>query len=203
MAPHRVVPLALLAVLVLLTLGFAVLALTMAPNSADLAVHNGTDETFSAQQFSIQLTDTEANAHGTAQSSVRVIDYTAPNRLVVYRASPKLHLLGSVHGAALVTAINEYAAITGGSTGWVRHGSHFDRTETLAAYAQRLGQKAAAAGTVAETAVVRSGYLVADSLILHIKSATGPNGQTTAGGTAQETLHVLRINGAKAPAINS
>jgi hypothetical protein len=203
MAPHRVIPVALLAVLVLLTLGFAVLALTMAPNSADLAVHNGTDETFSAHQFSIQLTDTEANGQGTAQSSVRVIVYTAPNRLVVYRASPKLHLLGSVHGAALVTAINEYAAITGGSTGWVRHGSHFDRTESLAAYAQRLGQKAAATGTVAETAVVRSGYLVADSLILHIKSASGPNGQTAAGGTAQETLHVLRINGAKAPAINS
>jgi hypothetical protein len=203
MAPHRVIPLVLLAVLGLLTLGFAVLALTMSPNSADLAVHNGTDETFSAQQFSIQLTDTQANSQGTAQSSVRVIEFTAPNRLQVFQASPKLHLLGSVHGRALVTAITEYAAITGGSTGWVRHGSHFDRSESLTAYAQRLGQKSVATGTVAETAVVRSGYLVADVLTLHIKSATGPNGPTAVGGTAQETLHVLRINGAKAPAVNS
>ena len=48
---RRIVPLALLAVLGLLALGFAVLALTMAPNSADLAVHNGTDETFSARSI--------------------------------------------------------------------------------------------------------------------------------------------------------
>ena len=203
MAHHRVIPLLLLAVLGLLTLGFAILALTMSPNSADLAVHNGTDETFSAHQFSIQLTDTQAGTSGKTQSSVRVIDFNAPNHLQVYRASPQLHLLGSVHGGAVVTAINEYAAVTGGSSGWVRHGSHFDRTETLAAYALRLGQKTVANGTVAETAVVRSGYLVADVLVLRIKNATGPNGQTAVGGTAQETLHLLRINGAKAPAVNS
>ena len=203
MAPQRVVPLVLLAVLGLLTLGFAVLALTMAPNSADLAVHNGTDETFSAHQFSIQLTDTQSDAQGATRSEVRVVDFSAPDRLVVYRASPKLHLLGSLHDGAVVTAIGQYAAITGGTSGWTRHGSHFDRTESLQAYVGRLNQKTAATGTVAETAVVRGGYLVADILTLHVNSATGPNGQTAAGGTAQEILHVLRINGAKAPAVTS
>ena len=200
---RRIVPLALLAVLGLLALGFAILALTMAPNSADLAVHNGTDETFSAHQFSIQLTDTQSNGQGATRSEVRVVDFSIPDRLVVYRASPKLHFLGSLHGGAVVTAIDQYAAITGGSSGWIRHGSHFDRTETLRAYVGRLNQRTAATGTVAETAVVRDGYLVADILTLHVNSATGPGGQTAAGGTAQEILHVLRINGAKAPAVTS
>ncbi len=200
---RRIVPIALVAVLGLLALGFAILALTMAPNSADLAVHNGTDETFSAHQFSIQLTDTQSDGRGTTQSEVRVVDFSTPDRLVVYRASPKLHLLGSLHGGAVATAISQYAAITGGTSGWTRHGSHFDRTETLQAYVGRLNQRTAATGTVAETAVVRDGYLVVDILTLHVNSATGPNGQTAAGGTAQEILHVLRINGAKAPAVTS
>src|SRR5580704_2843878 len=127
---RRIVPIALLAVLGLLAVGFAILALTMAPNSADLAVHNGTDETFSAHQFSIQLTDTQSNGQGATRSEVRVVDFSTPDRLVVYRASPKLHFLGSLHGGAVVTAIDQYTAITGGSSGWTRNGSRVGRTET-------------------------------------------------------------------------
>jgi len=39
--------------------------------------------------------------------------------------------------------------------------------------------------------------------LTRVNSATGPGGQTAVGGTAQEVLHVLRINGAKAPAVTS
>ena len=203
MAPHRIVPIVLLSVLGLLTLVFAVVALSQAPNSADLAVHNGTDETFSSNQFTIQLTDIRSSGSGTAQSSVRLIDYNGPNTILVYTLDPTRHLVATVHGGGVVTAISQYAALTGGSTGWVRHGSHFDRSESIQAYAARLNQKTVTTGTVAETAVVRDGYLVADDLVLHINSAQLSNGQTAQGGTAQEILHVLRINGAKAPAVSS
>ena len=203
MAPHRIVPILLLSVLGLLTVIFAVVALSQAPNSADLAVHNGTDETFSSQQFTIELTDIRSSGAGTTQSNVRLIDYTGPNTILVYSLAPSRHLVATVHGGGVVTAINQYAALTGGSTGWVRHGSHFDRSESIQAYAIRLKQKTVTTGTVAETAVVRDGYLVADNLVLHINSARLSSGQIAEGGTAQEILHVVRINGAKAPAVSS
>jgi hypothetical protein len=204
-ARRRSVPLALLAVLTLLTVGAAVLALTMAPNSADLAVHNATAETFSGPQFSLQLIDTVAAASGTSQT-VRVVDYRAPDRMVVYRATPTLHLAASLHGREITTAINQYLAVTGGSTNWVRHGSLFSRTESLRAF--EAGQQAAgqpeatgASGTVAQTAIVRGGYLVAVTLRLKVEGLTEANGQKVAGGTALETVRLLRINGAAPPAI--
>jgi hypothetical protein len=188
-------------VLTLLTIGFAVLALTMAPNSADLAVHNGTAETFSAHQFSLQLADTTSSARGAAQSSVRLVDYAAPDHMGVYRAGPRSQLLGSLNPRAITTALEQYLAITAGPTNWIRHGSNFHRTESLQDYAAVQNEKTAASGTVAETAIVRGGYLIAVVLTLRVKSQTDEAGQTVAGGTARETLHLLRINGVRTPAV--
>jgi hypothetical protein len=206
MASRRPVPLALMAVLIVLTLGFAVLALTMSPNSANLTVQNGTAETFSASQFSIQLTETitiaggAQNGQGGAQSEVRVIDFTAPDRLVVVRVSPKLRR--SFHGQIVRTTILQYAALTSGGPDWIRQGSHFVRTQSLQSFAAGQGQKTSASGAVTEAAVVRNGYLVATDFTLHVKSQTA-NGQTAPGGTSHETLHLLRVNGGQAPAVNS
>jgi hypothetical protein len=199
MSSRRSVPLALLAVLALLTLGFAVLALVTAPKSADLAVHNGTAETLSARQFSLNLFSASRTGQNAAQTETRVIDYSAPDRMVVYRATPALHLLGSLHPDAIEMAIAQYTAVTAGSTHWARNGSHFDRTESLSAYEARQGGKDAPPGTVTEQAVVRGGYLVAVILNLKVESITDANGQKTVGGTVKEILHFLRINGAKAP----
>jgi len=203
MSSRRALPLTLVAVLALLTLGFAVLALATAPQSANLAVRNGTAETFSAHQFTLRLFSSSVTGKDAAQTETRVVAYTAPDRMLVYRATPTLHLLGSLRPHAIVVAVAQYAAVTSGSTNWVRSGSHFTRTESLPAYEVRQGDKNSPPGTVTEAAVVRSGYLVAVVLHLKVDSQTDANGQKSVSGSVFETLRVVRINGATAPAVGS
>ncbi|MGP0029609.1 MAG: hypothetical protein ACLPVF_03790 [Acidimicrobiales bacterium] len=207
MTARRLVPMVLLAVLVLLLAGAAVWALTKAPNSADLTVHNGTGETFSAQQFSLVLTTTVSS--GTERRSVgRLIAYTAPDQMVVFQVNPTTKRLGTVPADGITEAIDQYTAVTAGSTNWVRQGSHFERTESLRVYSARLSGKTASTGStvpgiVHEIAVVRGGYLVYVHLNVLVKSQVSANGQTAVGGSEQETLHLVRINGARAPAVTS
>jgi hypothetical protein len=189
--PYRRLPFALLSLLTVLTAGFAVLAVVTGPSSADVAVDNGTAATFSANQFTLSLL--VSPAPGSGNSTVEVIDFHGPNHMQVYKADPKLVLLGSLRPDQIAATLKSYFAVTAGSTGWVRDGTDFSRVESIAQYVARLGEKSTAKGSIAEGAVVRDGYLVGFDLRIE--------GTVSAGATQEETMHLLRVNGAKAPAV--
>ena len=203
MTPHRLVPTVLLAALVLLTIGFAVLALFMAPNSATLTVHNGTLETFSGDQFSMSVaTRTVSSQQQGVAAEVLVVNYNSPDRIVITRAAPKPHLSKTVPQDEVTTELSRYTAVTAGPTDWVRQGSHFERTETIKEFSARQGQPNGLPGQVKETAFVRNGYLTLLELTLHANVASSTSGEPVSI-SEQETLHLLRINGAQAPAVTS
>jgi hypothetical protein len=208
MVRHRQVPLVLVALLALLTLGFAVLALSMAPGSASLAVQNGTAETFGsplgADPFTLNLTSSVSAGQGSGViTQVRLIEYQAPGRMVVYRTSAPKKKLGTLGAAAIDKVLSGYAAVTAGSTPWVRAGSRFTRTESLVVFSARVSQQPSAKGTVYETAVVRAGELVLVNLRVVVPPEATTGGQSAPGGVIGETFHLLRINRSTAPSSTS
>src|SRR5580700_9265584 len=128
MIQRNQIPLVLVSALAVLTAAFALLAIFTSPKGADLAVQNGTAATFGASSFSLDLTSSVSSGPGTGTlSQVRLITYTAPNHMVVFRTSPSKALLGKLTPTAIKSVLNGYAAVTGGSTPWVRDGSLFER----------------------------------------------------------------------------
>ncbi len=194
----------LLTTLAVLTIGFAVWALFSAPSTASLTVHNGTIETFSANQFSMSVsTHTVSSQQRGAQDEVLVITYNSPDRIVITRAVPRPHLTKTIPENETATELAQYAAVTAGSADWVHNGSAFDRTETIKAFSARQGQPNTLAGNVKETAFIRNGYLTLLELSLHANVASSTPGQSTVSVSEQETLHLLRINGSRTPVVTS
>jgi len=169
----------------------------MAPPSADLAERNGTAETFSAHQFSLALSDEASSGTGSSQTALRLVNYTAPNRLLVVQGKSS----ALISPKSVARALAQYTDITGGATPWVRSGSEFIRTESLADFESRQGTKSIP-GTVTEVAIVRSLYLVKFQFTITTKNTTAASGQSVSGITEHGILRVLKINGAKAPPIN-
>jgi hypothetical protein len=200
------VPLTLLAILAVLTAGFAVLGLFMAPSGAVLAVRNGTAATFGSPPGSVSFTlevSTSVSAPGTSSGrEVRLIAFRAPGHMAVYQTNPSLKLLGRLGASAILQVLGEYDALTGGSTPWLRHGSQFERAESLADFTSRVSRQKSLSGTVHETAVVRGGYLVQVHLEIAVPTQKSGGGQSVTGGTEQENFDFVRIGGTTAPAVN-
>jgi hypothetical protein len=194
--PYRSVPQALLAVLTVLTVAFALLAVFTSPSLADLAVRNGAAETFSTHQFTMRITLNESTGQGASRSEVQVIDYTAPDQLLVTQANQRLHYAGARHRAEIDKALQEYIGVTGGPVKWHHDGSGFSRTEQLGEFVSRQGNKPSAQGTVQERAVVQGGYLTSVALHVTTKAETESNGETLEGVQELETLQLLKIDGA-------
>jgi hypothetical protein len=199
------VPSVLVTALAVLTAGFALLAIFMSPEGADVAVQNGTGETFEASSFSLDLTSSVSSGPGTGTlSQERLITYTAPDHMVVYRISPSRALLGTLTSKAIKAVLAGYAAVTAGSTPWVRDGTFFERTESLVQFSARVSPtvppERAAQGKVYETAIVSGGYLVYVNLHVIVPNQTTAGGQQAPGGVVGETFHLIKINGSLAPA---
>jgi hypothetical protein len=208
--PHvnrrRFIPLALVGVLAVLTAVFAVLGFTGGPPGADLAVQNATAATFGAplgsQSFSVQLNNTVSSGKGGGTlSQTRLINYTPPDRMVVYLVAPSKKLLGTLDRDAIERTLTQYAAVTTGSTPWIRVGSHFTRVESLQVYEARVPKQPSLSGKVFETAVVRDGYLVDVNLHVVIPNQTTSAGRKATGGVDGESFHLLEIDGKVAPAV--
>ena len=82
--------------------------------------------------------------------------------------------------AAIPCVLNAYTSVVGGSTPWNANGDSFTRDETLDDFSARVPHTAGgvcaprpseAHGTVAERAIVRSGYLIDLTLIVSVPSA--------------------------------
>jgi hypothetical protein len=217
--PRRnLIPLALLAVLGVGALGFAVLGASSAPSGATLTVQNSSVRTFGtptgSTSFSMDLVNTLA-AGGTkgTVSQVRQVDYRPPGHMTVYQEiGSKSKLLAVLPPSAISCSLSTYTAIVGGSTPWTASGTAFVRTETLAAFDARVPaatpttcapRTTSVQGTVRERAAVRSDYLVGVRLTVVVPPQTLANGQRAASGVENQALVMLAINGTRTAAPNS
>jgi hypothetical protein len=207
--PRRnLVPLALLAVLVVLTAVFAVLGTASAPSGATTTVQNASGRTFGPDvttSFVMNLVDSPPATGANAGSQVRQVRYVPPSRMAVYQVGSSNSLLAVLSPAAVACALSEYGAIVGGSTPWTTSGGAFVRTESLADYSARIPSVTAtsscapspttAQGQVREKVVVRGGYLVGVRLTVVVPPQRLANGTPVAHGTQGDALIVTRING--------
>jgi hypothetical protein len=212
--PRRnLIPFALLAVLVVLALLFAVIGQTSSPNRASLAVQNASNATFGdptgSTSFSMNRLDSlSAALHSRSSiSQERVITYhaPAPTRLTVsQRTGTGLRRVAVLGPSGIPCVLSAYTAIVGGNTAWNAAGDTYTRVESLADYSARVPhasgttcapQPATVHGTVAERAILRSGYLVNLTLIVSVPPQTLANGRPATSGVEGEQLQLLTIGG--------
>jgi hypothetical protein len=217
--PRRnLIPLALLAVLALGTLAFAVLGASSAPSGATLAVQNGSTRTFGsptgATSFTMDLVTTiPAGGSSGAATQVRGVAYVPPSHMTVSQVSGSTSkVIAVLDPAATACSLSTYTAVVGGSTPWTASGMAYVRTETLAAYDARVPHATATScvpratavrGQVRERATLRAGYLVGVRLTLVVPPQTLPNGLRATSGVENQALVVLEIDGTPARALGS
>jgi hypothetical protein len=207
--PRRnLVPLVLLAVLTLLTAGFAALAVSAAPPTGSVIVQNATAQTLGSPlgttSFSLELSTVLAGAGGAAGQTVHIIDYKPPDRMTVFQVTPTEAPLGRLPSTAITCVLSSYAAIVEGSAPWKAVGTTYSRTESLQTFSARVPKpngrtcvprQSGAHGQVVEQAVVRSGYLLALRTTTVVPPQTLPGGSHATAGTQTETFVFLEING--------
>jgi hypothetical protein len=198
MPRRNLVPLLLLAVLTVLTAVFAVVGAAAAPTSTTIQVQNAAEKTFGtptgANSWILELVTTVNVGVGTANGTTeRLIDYSAPSRMVVYDVSgSSAKIAGVLRQPAVSCVLSSYAAMLQGQQSWNQKGATFTRTESLADYSARVPHAngttcepvpSTAQGQVHETAILRSDYLVAARA-----EVVAPT-----HGTQGETLVFIRI----------
>lgn len=197
----------LLAVLVVGTAVFAVVGQTSAPKASTITVENATAKTFGSPtgstSFLMDLVNTlSAGPKAGTLSQTRLLDYVAPDRLLIYPVGTKSRVPTILHQPAISCALSAYTAMVQGPTAWNANGETYTRTESLADYTARVPrtggttcepQALTAQGNVDETVVIRSGYLVAARFRIVVPPQTLHSGQTASHGIEGETLVFIQI----------
>lgn len=177
MPRRNLIPLLLLAVLAVLTALFAVLGVRNAPTSTTIQVQNAAEMTFGtptgANSWILELITSVNVGVGTANGTTeRLIDYSAPDRMVVYDVSGNsAKIAGVLRQPAVSCVLSSYAAMLQGPASWTQKtGGTFTRTESLSEYSARVPRPSGTTcqavantsqGQVHSTAIIRSGYLIA------------------------------------------
>jgi|HubBroStandDraft_6_1064221.scaffolds.fasta_scaffold260151_2 hypothetical protein len=210
MPRRNLVPLALLGVLAVLALAFAVFGASSAPSGATLTVQNGSTKTFGSPtgstSFTMDLVASVSSGAGTGSvTQVRQIRYTPPRRMAVYQVTTTTtRLAGVLNPAAIPCALSSYTAVVGGSTPWTPGANAYTRTESLADFSTRVPNVSSTScaphpstvhGSVHERASVRAGYLVGVRLTIDVPPQKLANGTSAASGSEGEALVMLQING--------
>ncbi len=212
MPRRNLIPLALLAVLAVGTLGFAVLGASAAPSGATLTVQNGSSRTFGtptgSTSFTMDVSDavSSVGSNGTT-SQVRQVRYTPPDRMRVYQeVGSSSKFIATLNPSTVPCSLSTYTALVGGPTPWTASGTTFVRTESLSAFAARVPAATATTcapepssvrGQVHERAAVRAGYLVGVRLTVVVPAQTLANGQRAAQGVENQALIMVEINGTR------
>jgi hypothetical protein len=211
MSRRNLIPLAILAALVALTVGFAVVGATAAPSTETVTVQNASTRTFGTPTGSVSflanLTNLASNPTGRGTlSQQRIIEYAASmNRIVVYQttSSGATQPVGELRGPGVSCVLSAYSSIVGGSKAWAATGNgNYTRTESLADYSARVPNTAGTTcapepspvhGQVTEHALVKSDYLVAVRLTVVVPPQTLSNGRPAAHGVEGEQLVMIQI----------
>ncbi|MGO8826170.1 MAG: hypothetical protein ACLQU9_13155 [Acidimicrobiales bacterium] len=209
--PRRdLIPFALVGLLGLLTVLFAVLGASSAPSGATLAVQSASSRTFGSPtgstSFAMDIVNTLSTGTGTGTvTQVRQVGYVPPDRMAVYQVvGTQTKLLAVLDQAAVTCALSAYTAVVGGTTPWTGNGTTYTRTESLAAYTGRIPRTTSAScapqatstqGQVLEKAVINSGYLVGVRVTVVVPAQRLSSGQQVAHGVEGEALVLLQIDG--------
>jgi hypothetical protein len=198
MPRRNLLPVLLLAVLAVLTAVFAVLGFASAPTATTIQVQNAAEKTFGtptgANSWVMELVTSVNVGVGTANGTTeRLIEYVAPNRMVVYNVSgSSAKIAGVLRQPAVACVLSSYSAVLQGEGSWNQKGGTFTRTESLADYSARVPRASgttcqavasATQGQVHETAILRSDYLIAARAQVVVPKQ----------GTQGETLVFVRI----------
>jgi hypothetical protein len=210
MGRRNLIPLVLLAVLGVLTAVFAVVGAASAPTATTIEVQNAAEKTFGSPTGSASwIMDLLTTLHvgggsGRGLTQERIVDYIAPNRMVVYNVGTTTKLAGVLHQPAVSCVLSSYAAMLQGQASWHQKGETYTRTESLADYSGRVPHTggtscgavtSSAQGQVHETAVIRSDYLIAARIQVVVPSQTLAGGRTSTHGNQGETLVFIEIGG--------
>jgi len=209
-----------LLLLAVLAVGPAVLAVVGqagAPNSTTITVQNATAKTFGSPtgstSFLMDLVNTLST--GTKNGNVsqtRLLDYTAPDRLLIYPVGTGSKVPTVLRQPAISCALSAYTAMVQGTAAWNANGGTYTRNESLTDYTARVPrtggttcvpQAVTAQGTVAETVVIRSGYLVAARVRIVVPPQALPSGQTATNGVEGETLVFIQIGSVQVRSLKS
>lgn len=216
MPRRNLIPLAILAVLAVGALVFAVIGQMSAPSATTITVQNATATTFGSPTGSTSfvldlITTLSSGATSGSLKQEHLIDYQPPGRMVVIDTSTKDTTV--LHQTSVTCALSAYTAMLQGPTEWNQKGNTYMRTESVADYTARVpstvvGMKCeprplSARGQVTQTVLVRSGYLVAARVRIVVPPQTLNNGRTAASGTETETLLFIEIGGVPVRTIKS
>jgi hypothetical protein len=208
--PRRnLIPFALVGLLGLLTVLFAVLGASSAPSGATLTVQSASSRTFGSPtgstSFAMDIVNTLSTTRTGTLTQVRQVGYVPPDRMAIYQVvGTQTKLLAVLDQAAITCALRAYTAIVGGTTPWTGSGTTYTRTESLAAYTGRIPRTTSAScapqatstqGQVLEKAVINSGYLVGVRVTVVVPAQRLSSGQQVAHGVEGEALVVLQIDG--------
>jgi hypothetical protein len=201
MPRRNLIPLLLLAVLVVGTAVFAVVGQASAPNSTTITVQNATAKTFGsptgANSFLLDLVNTLSTGTKTGNvSQTRLLDYTAPDRLLIYPVGTGSKVPTVLRQPAISCALSAYTAMVQGPADYT---ARVPRTGGTTCEPQAV----TAQGTVAETVVIRSGYLVAARVRIVVAPQTLPSGQTATNGVEGETIVFIQIGSVQVRSLKS
>ncbi len=196
------IPELLLTVMTVLAAGFAVLAVTENPNSADVTVHNATQQSYTSNSFTLDLIFTVSSGSGSGVlKQVRQVKYRSPGYMLVSQLSPTAKVYGRIELGTIGTELKNYESVTGGKIDWVQHGAVFTRTEPLTGYIDRTEPQQVAKGVKAvsgvahETAIIRNGYLISVDVKAIVPNQTVAGGQQAAGAKIGEIYQLVQVNG--------
>jgi hypothetical protein len=212
LVPRRnLIPFALLGALVILALVFAVVGQTSAPNRDTLAVQNATSATFGdpagSNSFSMNLSlSLSGSLRSRELSQERLITYRSPSQLIVsQRVGAVTHRVAVLGPNAIPCVLRAYTSIVGGDTAWTTDGTTYTRDESLADFSARVPhssattcapQPSAVHGSVAERALLKSGYLVDLTFIVSVPAQHRADGRPATPGLVEgERLQLLTIGG--------
>ncbi|HWD56099.1 MAG TPA: hypothetical protein VG346_13315 [Acidimicrobiales bacterium] len=209
MPRRNLIPLALLAVLAVGAAVFAVVGAAAAPNATTITVQNASAKTYGSPTGSTSflmdlVTTLSSGPKAGTLSQTRLLDYLPPNRLVVYPVGTKSNAPSIVPASAIACNLSVFTAMVAGPTAWNVQRDTYTRTESVADYTARVPrtggttcepQVVTARGSVDETVVIRSGYLVAARERIVVPPQTLGSGQTASHGVEGQTIVFIRIGG--------
>ncbi len=209
MPRRNLIPLALLAVLAIGAGVFAVVGFVGAPNATTITVQNATATTFGSPpgstSFLMDLVSTLSSGATTGTlKEQHLIDFTTPDQMKVIPVGTSSKTATELQEPAISCALHAYTAMLQGSASWNKKNDTYTRTESVADYSARVPssggtscepQPVNARGQVFETAVIRSGYLVASRVRIVVPPQTLSNGRSAAHGVESQTMIFIEIGG--------
>ena len=179
-----------------------------APHPTTVTVQNASAETFGtptgATSFLMDLVNTlSAGPKARTLSQARLVDYVAPDRMLIYPVGSGSKVPPSVlRQPGISCVLSAYTAMVAGPKAWNANGDTYRRTETLADYTARVprpeGRRVRrrsctrrAAWTRRSSSVPVTSSRPAERII--VPPQTLQNGQTASHGIEGETLVFIEI----------